>query len=142
MMKNRTVLLMLLVIIAVLLSLFFSIGRAAAASVTLQWDANDPAPDGYRLFMRTDGAEYNYETPIWTGTATTTTVDGLLPATLYYFVVRAHVAADESANSNEVDYKPPVPPPQNLRLQQEIAVYVDENGKVTLISRLTNVITP
>lgn len=141
-MKERAVFLMLLVIIVVLLSLFFSLARANAASVTLAWDANDPAPDGYRLFMRTDGAEYNYETPIWTGTAITTTVDGLLPATLYYFVVRAFIAEDESDNSNEVDYKAPVPAPKNLRLSQEIAVYVDENGNVTLISRLTNVITP
>lgn len=142
MMKNRTVLLMLLIIVAVLLSLFFSISRADAASVTLQWDPNDPTPDGYRLFMRTDGAEYNFKTPVWEGTATTTTVDGLLPATLYYFVVRAFVADDESGDSNEVNYKPEIPAPQNLRLSQEIAVYVDENGKVTLISRLTNVIKP
>lgn len=141
-MKNSTALLMILVIIAVLSLLFFSICRADGASVTLQWDANDPAPDGYRLFMRTDGANYNYDTPVWTGTATTTTVDGLLPATLYYFVVRAFMADEESGDSNEVNHMPPVPPPQNLRLQQEIAVYVDENGKVTLISRLTNVITP
>lgn len=141
-MKNRTVLLMLVVIIAVLLSLFFSITKADAASVTLRWDANDPTPDGYRLFMRVDGANYNFDTPVWQGTATTTTVDGLLPATLYYFVVRAFVADDESGDSNEVDYKPPVPAPKNLRLQQEIAVYVDEDGKVTLISRLTNVINP
>ena len=141
-MSNRAVLLMLVIIIAVLLSLFFSFTRADAASVTLRWDANDPVPDGYRLFMRTDGANYNFQTPVWEGTATTTTVDGLQQATLYYFVVRAFVADDESGDSNEVDYRAPIPAPQNLRLSQEIAVYVDENGKVTLISRLTNVINP
>lgn len=141
-MKPKSILLMLFAIIVLLTLLFFSVGKADAASVTLQWDANDPAPDGYRLFMRTDGANYNFQTPVWEGTATTTTVDGLQQATLYYFVVRAFVADDESGDSNEVDYKPPVLAPRNLRLQQEISVYVDENGKVTLISRLTNVITP
>ena len=141
-MKNRTVLLMLLCILAVILSLFFSISRADAAEVTLQWDPNEQTPEGYRLYMHTEGNAYNYETPIWTGTATTATVDGLLPATLYYFVVRAFVEEDESGDSNEVTYKPEVQAPANLRLQQEISVYVDENGKVTLISRLTNVIQP
>lgn len=142
MMKNRTVLLMLLIIVAVLLSLFFSIGRADAASVTLQWDPNDPAPDGYRLFMRTDGANYNFQTPVWEGTATTTTVDGLQQATLYYFVVRAFVAKDESGDSNEVDYKAPIPPPKNLRLHQEISVYIDDNGNAILVSKITSIMKP
>ena len=41
----------------------------AAAQVTLQWDANDPVPQGYKLFQRQAGQSYNYAAPIWTGAA-------------------------------------------------------------------------
>ena len=110
----------------VLTSLFVITARAA--EVTLTWDHNEPLPDGYRLFMRIDGSEYNYATPVWQGTDNTCSIDGLQPATKYFFVVRAFVKEDESGDSNEVDYKPPVSAPANLRINIEISVLIDVNG--------------
>jgi chitinase len=83
----------------------------SAAEVTLQWDANDPNPDGYRLFLRQAGASYNYSNPLWSGTATTHGVQDLVSGTTYYFVVRAYIGDDESGDSNEVAYTPTVSEP-------------------------------
>lgn len=112
-------------VVFVLVSIF--VISARAAEVSLQWDANDPAPDGYRVYQRT-GETYDYSSPAWQGPETTCTIDGLKPATLYYFVVRAYVADDESGDSNEVDYKPPIQAPANLRISIEFSVYIDVNG--------------
>ena len=76
---------------------------AFADDVTLQWDANDPVPNGYRLFMRLDGETYDYANPIWEGEDTTHLVQSLTVGVNYHFVVRAYVGDDESGDSNEVD---------------------------------------
>jgi len=82
---------------------------AGGQSVTLAWDANTPAPTGYRMFMRDINGTYDYQTPVWDGTATTCTIpvpDGSEVA----FVVRAYLTSQdgtqtaESADSNEVTY--------------------------------------
>ena len=79
--------------------------QANAAQATLAWDANDPAPDGYRLFQRSEGQSYNYSTPVWSGATTSAAVDNLTDGTNYYFVVRAYQGSDESGDSNEVSYR-------------------------------------
>ncbi|RJQ76859.1 MAG: hypothetical protein C4519_14185 [Desulfobacteraceae bacterium] len=76
----------------------------SAAQVTLQWDAIDTVPDGYRLYQRLSGFAYNYTEPAWSGTDTTCVIENLTPGASYYFVVRAFKGADESADSNEVQY--------------------------------------
>ena len=78
----------------------------SAAQVTLQWDSNDPEPDGYRLYQRQSGQAYNYATANWTGTDAACTVSDLQDGVTYYFVVRAFVGTDESGDSNEVSYTP------------------------------------
>jgi len=94
------------------LALFFiSPGLIWAAQVTLAWDANKPAPDGYRLYQRTDDDAYNYASPVWNGTGTTAAIDNLADDTDYYFVVRAYVGAEESGDSNEVSYHFDAPAP-------------------------------
>lgn len=113
--------------IILILSSFYVL-TARAGQVTLAWDENNPVPDGYRVFMRTAGSQYNFETPVWTGQAITCTIEGLQPTEQYYFVVRAYMGSDESGDSNEVDYKPGVPAPANLRIDIEIAVFIDVNG--------------
>ncbi|BBO77592.1 hypothetical protein DSCW_50090 [Desulfosarcina widdelii] len=74
----------------------------ASRQVTLAWDANDSKPEGYRVFSRQSGEAYNYDHPIWEGTATTCTLIGLDDFTDYAFVVRAYDGNLESADSNEV----------------------------------------
>jgi hypothetical protein len=73
----------------------------SAAQVTLQWDANSQAPEGYRLYQRLSSQSYNYSTPVWSGTATQCTIS-VNDGNTYFFVVRAYAGNDESVNSNEV----------------------------------------
>ena len=78
---------------------------ASAAQVRLQWDANDPVPDGYRLYQRIEGQAYNSQSPaVWSGSTTTCTVEGLESGKNYFFTVRAYSGNNESADSNEVSY--------------------------------------
>ncbi len=81
------------------------------SEVSLAWDPNDPAPDGYRIFQRTEGALYDYDQPCWTGPGTSGTVYNLDGDTTYYFVVRAYAGAAESADSEEVSFIAASPEP-------------------------------
>jgi chitinase len=93
--------------------LFTSIAIIAAsatfvfsANVTLRWDANVPAPEGYRVFAREGSQSYDYADPIWENNLTTCTLSGLTEGTTYHFVVRAFDGNLESADSEEVDFTP------------------------------------
>lgn len=77
---------------------------AMAASVSVSWNPNDPTPDGYIILIRADGSDYNDEAPSWVGSATSCRLDGLIPGTTYFMVVRAYVGALQSPNSNEVTF--------------------------------------
>jgi hypothetical protein len=89
---------------------------AVAASVTLRWDPNDPAPDGYRVFARQSGQAYDYSRPNWEGSATACVIGTLADRTDYYFVVRAFDGSLVSADSEEVHYTPQLSPdPTPLR---------------------------
>jgi hypothetical protein len=72
--------------------------------VTLAWDPNDPVPEGYRLFQRTEGQAYDYDQPVWQGANTSCTVYNLNYDTNYFFVVRAYDGDLESADSGEVSF--------------------------------------
>jgi len=90
---------------ALLLISFLSIPvLSQAAQVTLTWDPNDPAPDGYCIYLRTEGQAYDYSQPCWTGYGNIGTVYGLEDNVAYYFVVRAFVDIQESADSIEVKF--------------------------------------
>jgi hypothetical protein len=80
----------------------------AAAQVTLQWDANVPPPEKYRVYQRQDGTPFDYSAPRWSGAETLCTIDSLTPGVTYYFVVRAFESGAESGDSNQVYYTPPV----------------------------------
>lgn len=76
----------------------------SAAQITLQWDASSPAPEGYRLYQRLAGQNYNYNAPVWNGGGTTCVIDGLAEGVTYYLVMRAFEGSDQSGDSNEVQY--------------------------------------
>ena len=84
----------------------FSVSFAFSANVTLMWDANDPAPEGYRVFAREGSQSYNYDYPLWEDNLTTCTLTGLTEGVTYHFVVRAFDGDLESADSEEVSYTP------------------------------------
>ncbi|MDJ0781149.1 MAG: hypothetical protein QNJ22_04220 [Desulfosarcinaceae bacterium] len=81
---------------------------AAHAVVTLEWDANDPSPDGYRLFRRLDGDTFDYTAPLGTVTGTRFVDETTNPGETYHYVVRAYEGDAESGDSNEVTYSAPV----------------------------------
>jgi hypothetical protein len=117
----RKAILLALVIAFVALTLaFIMIGNADADQVTLQWDYNDPAPDGYLLYQRQDDGTYNYgqavvipgttndqgDIPPTLNTVTITGLGVICNITDYYWVVRAYLdrsgTRDTSGDSNEV----------------------------------------
>jgi hypothetical protein len=97
---------------AVTIILLVSVSSAIGAQVTLAWDANDPAPQGYRVFQRTAATAYDYNNPAWPTDGSdhvqpTCTITNLTDGETYYFVVRAYVGNDLSGNSNEISYTVP-----------------------------------
>lgn len=118
-----------LIILFILFVLFITCQFSRADSVILQWDPNEPIPQGYRLYQRLDGADYDYTMPIYEGGNTTVEVDNLDPGYQYYFVVRAFVGKNDSGDSNELGFLPDLQPPKNLRIRLEIGVYIDINGQ-------------
>jgi hypothetical protein len=79
---------------------------AHSANVTLRWDANVPAPEGYRVFYRQGAQSYNYNNFLKQTALTTCTLTGLNEGVTYHFVVRAYDGELESADSEEVSYTP------------------------------------
>ena len=88
-------------ILAVLIAIT---GVAYGATVRVSWDANDPAPEGYRVFIRLEGDAYDYTQPDWQGAETNVILDGPLFGQTHYYVVRAYDGNLESVDSNEVSY--------------------------------------
>jgi hypothetical protein len=110
-----------------------SVGLGLSANVTLRWDANVPAPEGYRVFAREGSQAYNYDNPIWEENNTTCTLIGLSEGVSYHFVVRAYDGELESADSAEVSYTPAGVVPNQAPFAdagQNQTVY--ENESVTL----------
>jgi hypothetical protein len=106
-MKNNTIFFIPIVLLVIAITWLIAFpAPVSAAQATLQWDANDPAPDGYQLFLRQAGDAYDYTAPLWTGTGNTCEIADFTPGVSYYFVVRAFQCSDESADSNEVQYTP------------------------------------
>lgn len=127
------------VLMPVILTALLSPPPLPAAQVTLAWDPNDPTPDGYRVYHRLEGQNYDYSSPSWplsgaVSTNTTCTIENLDDDTTYYFVVRAFSGTDESGNSNEVRHHtdPPVvsnPPP--VSETHTITVTSGSNGTIS-----------
>lgn len=129
--------LILLFIVALLFFLFFFVTKPRAVmadEVTLSWDANDSTPDGYLIYQRIDGSEYDYTTAVCDTVETTCTISDLSPGIQYYFVARAYVGENTSADSNEVGYVPEIQVPQNFKIVVELSFEIDENGNASIAS--------
>ena len=114
-----------------------SVTYAISANVTLRWDANVPAPEGYRVFAREGSQSYNYDYPIKQTDLTTVTLTGLIEGNTYHFVVRAYEGQLESADSEEVSYTPAIVVPnqaptadagQNQVVVEGASVILDGSG--------------
>jgi hypothetical protein len=92
----------------IIIPIFIMTAVANAASVTLEWDPVSQTIDGYRIFMRVEGQNYDYSSPAWQGKDTICSIDGLESGKIYYFVIRSYKDTLESSDSNEVRYEPPV----------------------------------
>jgi len=81
----------------------------ANCDVTLQWDTDNPAIEGYQVYGREEGQNYDYDAPWWQGDSTfdQCTIDSLDESKTYFFVVRAFVGDVVSDDSNEVRYPYP-----------------------------------
>lgn len=95
-----------LIAILAIVGLCVLIGQGQADEITVAWDANNPSPEGYKLFQRTEGQAYDYDKPVYTGAAATATID-LEHEKTYYFVVRAYSGEDQSGDSNEITHTTP-----------------------------------
>jgi len=93
-------------IITILTALMLFASTAMAGDVCLEWDANTTDGDlaGYRVFVKAEGAEYDYNSPAWEGTETTCSVP-LADGETWYLVARCYDTEGlESVDSNEVSW--------------------------------------
>ena len=130
-----TFLLTLAVIIAIPHSTIFAETYTVpqTTQVTLAWDPNDPAPEGYRIFQRAEGQAHDYAQPVWQGTNTSCTVYNLEYDTMYYFVTRAYVGTDESADSNEISFFAPSSQTNSFT----ISASINGNGSISPAGTVT-----
>ena len=130
-----TFLLTLAVIIAIPHSTIFAETYTVpqTTQVTLAWDPNDPVPEGYRIFQRTEGQIYDYTQPVWQGTNISCTVYNLEYDTMYYFVTRAYLGTDESADSNEISFLTPSLPTNSFM----ISASINGNGSISPAGTVT-----
>ncbi len=111
----------------------YTVPQTAAA--TLAWDPNEPFPDGYCIYQRTEGQSYDYSQPCWTGSGTSGTVYNIDWDTTYYFVVRAYDGALESKDSEEVSFLSPSPEPPSYPITATVTAHgaISPGGVVEVI---------
>ncbi len=107
---------------------------ATAASVTINWTANHPHPEGYRVFARRVDQGFNYSLPDWEGRETACTIHGLEDNMDYYFVVQAFDDYLEGDYSAEIHYSPPENSEQENEFE-EAAEPSDQQGREGLIAK-------
>ena len=100
--------------------------------VALAWDANVSPPDGYRIYQRAEGQAYDYTQPVWDGASTSCTVYNLDYGTTYYFVARAYVGTNESADSGEVSFSTPLSASYTVLASTDGDGSISPDGTVTV----------
>ena len=121
-------------LLIILILLLLAVPAIADPSVKLAWDHNDPLPEGYRVFQRTEGQPYDYTSPVWEGDQDVTTSIGLEPGTTYYWVVRAYDGNLQSADSVEVSYVTEQNLPPNAPQSPKIDSITYDNGGSVIIN--------
>ncbi len=78
----------------------------ALCDATLKWGNGNDQIEGYYVFGREEGQEYDYDEPWWQGDATfgECTIDELEEDKTYFFVIRAYIGDNVSADSNEARF--------------------------------------
>jgi len=78
----------------------------ALCEATLEWDPSASSAQGFYVFGREEGQDYNYDEPWWQGdhSFSSCTIDDLDESKTYFFVVRAYSNDEVSADSNEVEF--------------------------------------
>jgi chitinase len=83
--------------------------------ISLSWDESPDDVVGYKVFMRIQGQDYNYNVPVYKGDAGSCTITGLNLDVQYYFVARSYREINnesiDSDNSNEISYSRSTPAP-------------------------------
>jgi hypothetical protein len=95
-----------IIVLILLLIIGGPLNSYADCEVILRWDANNPTPEGYQLYGREAGQNFDDDDPWWQGDSTFTecSIDGLNENKIYFFVVRAFAGYEVSGDSNEVRY--------------------------------------
>ena len=78
----------------------------ALCKATLKWHTGSSIAEGYYVFGREEGRNYDYSQPWWQGdnTFAECTIDELDENKTYFFVIRAYSGDATSADSNEVRF--------------------------------------
>ncbi|MBN1841000.1 MAG: fibronectin type III domain-containing protein, partial [Deltaproteobacteria bacterium] len=130
------------VLVALIIVILPGIPNAYSAQITLAWSPNDePDLAGYRLFCRQEGHSYNYDLPIWQGTATSCTIADLDDDTRYCFVVRAlDSSQNESGDSNEAcwQYSPAPTTLESLSISGPDSVSEGSTGSYAATARFSD----
>ena len=81
------------------------LGMAVASAVTLAWNAStDPIVAGYNVYY--GGTSGTYTNKVNAGTATSVSINGLVPGATYYFAATTYSASGvESPFSSELVYR-------------------------------------
>ena len=95
----------LITILTMALMLIFA-STAMATDVCLEWDANTTDGDlaGYRVFVKAEGSEYDYNSP-WCDCTSTSCSVPLPDGVTFYLVARCYDTEGlESVDSNEISW--------------------------------------
>lgn len=81
--------------------------HAEAQTVALSWDAATSDPDGYELYLRRIGEDYDYARPNYRGPDAFCEVDVEEDGIIHYYIIRTYVESQYSAFSDEISFLPP-----------------------------------
>jgi len=105
--------------------------EAHSGEIVLTWTASTGNVEGYRVFWRLDGQEYDYQNPDWEGSENICRIYGLEDCQRYHFVVYAFNnigisdPSDELTLDNFCNSPPTACTGENQAVNEDIAVVLD-----------------